>query len=246
MSKMMVHCGGQNVALEELRGFTVPGETSSYVPVGHYDLAVDMAHVGAELLAPKGWGLEKEQYAVTRNGARFFGLHAYVREGENGMGLAVAFRNSYDKSMSVGIAFGSHVFICDNMALTGEMVTMRKHTTNLLKDLEAAIIQKFFQVAGGFAYLQKFRDRMGEVSVPMVDGYRMLGELIGTEVLTPTIGWAAMREWQKPNFEEFGGRDAWSLYNSCTYALKAAPPDKIIEKHLALTEGFNKCFGGEV
>lgn len=244
MKGMTLHCGGRSVGLEELKGFGIPEKTATYTPIGHYDLCMDMAHVGKELLTPKGWGLVKEQYAVVRNGERFFGYHGYLREnGETEMGLAVAFRNSYDKSMSVGIAFGSRVFICDNLALTGEMVTMRKHTVNLLEDLKMAMLKKFFEISGGFEYLQKFRDTMKTVEISEVEGYRMLGELMGKEVLGVQMGNTAMREWKKPSFEQFTGRNAWSLYNTCTYALKAASPDTIIERHLVLTEGFKERWG---
>jgi hypothetical protein len=43
--------------------------------------------------------------------------------------------HSHDKSFPIGIAFGSRVFICDNLAFIGDHVVRRKHTVKAKKEL---------------------------------------------------------------------------------------------------------------
>lgn len=51
----------------------------------------------------------------------------------------VGLRNSHDKRFLVGISFGSRVFVCDNLAFTGDHVVKRKHTANLKRDLPGLV-----------------------------------------------------------------------------------------------------------
>ena len=44
-------------------------------------------------------------------------------------------RNSHDKTFPAGIVAGSAVFICDNLAFSGEVKLARKHTTHITRDL---------------------------------------------------------------------------------------------------------------
>ena len=43
-------------------------------------------------------------------------------------------RNSNDKRFPIKISFGSHVFVCDNMAFNADHVIKRKHTANAKRD----------------------------------------------------------------------------------------------------------------
>jgi hypothetical protein len=50
-------------------------------------------------------------------------------------------RNSHDKSFPIGVAFGSRVFVCDNLAFIADHVVKRRHTTNLKRDLPALVTE---------------------------------------------------------------------------------------------------------
>ena len=66
------------------------------------------------------------------------------------------------------------------------------------------------------------------------DAYKLTGLLYGRGVITPRQLPVVKREWQEPSHEEFEDRNAWSYYNAVTEALKTAPPNRILEKHIAL------------
>ena len=50
-------------------------------------------------------------------------------------------RNSHDKSTPIGIAFGSKVFVCSNMAFIGEHVIRRRHTANAKRELPGLFME---------------------------------------------------------------------------------------------------------
>jgi hypothetical protein len=68
-----------------------------------------------------------QHHAITPDGARYFGMLT-LRSNYGDYGDLVGLRNSHDKTFPIGIAFGSRVFVCDNLAFIGDHVIRRKHT----------------------------------------------------------------------------------------------------------------------
>ncbi len=232
MTQLLMHtAGGDYCSLDDLREIPMPEETRSYKPVSHYDLAKNLAEVSGTLL--RDYELERSQYGLTRDGAQLFGVHTY-RNGSDSMGLSIGFRNSYDKSMSVGIAIGASVFVCDNLALTGEIAIARKHTSNVWNDLEELIITTIYRSQHNFSRIVEDAQVMQGQHLTDNDAYRLLGLLYGQGVITPRQIPVVKKEWLTPSHDEFEDRSVWSMYNAVTEALKTAPPTKIMEKHIAL------------
>ena len=143
MSKIMIHCGGKVVDLPALAEVELPEKTSTYQPVAHYDLAETVKSHATQLLRMECVG---ETYALAKDGARMFGLQTFNGNGNSDeYGFSVAFRNSYDKSMSLGLAAGFKVFVCDNLAINGEINIMRRHTGEIWNDLENMLIVTLFK-----------------------------------------------------------------------------------------------------
>ena len=228
---LMLHRGAQLVNIEDLQKVELPEVTKSYKPVAHSDLAMNLAKIGQDIL--KEYTLQKSQYGLSRNGLRMFGVHTF-KNGSDTVGLSIGFRNSYDKSMSVGIAIGASVFVCDNLALTGEVAVMRKHTTNVLEDLEEMAITTIYRSQNNFINILKDSANMKTVPYKNEDAYKMIGLLYGNKVLSPRQLPVVKKEWLKPTYPEFEPRNKWSFYNSCTHALKSCDPLQIMEKHIKL------------
>jgi len=230
--ELLMHtAGGKYATLEELREIAVPEETATYKPVSHYDLSKNLAEVSRTLL--RDYELESSQYGLARDGAQLFGVHTY-RNGSDSMGLSIGFRNSYDKSMSVGIAIGASVFVCDNLALTGEIAIARKHTTNVWQDLEELTITTIYRSQHNFHRIVEDAQIMQTQHLSDDDAYRLTGLLYGHGIITPRQIPIVKKEWLNPSHNEFEERNVWSMYNAVTEALKSAPPNKIMEKHIAL------------
>ncbi len=77
-----------------------------------------------------GHEIIREDYGVTPDGARFFGVLSLKSE-YGDYSDTVGLRNSHDKRFPIGISFGSRVFVCDNLAFSGDRVIRRKHTRRM-------------------------------------------------------------------------------------------------------------------
>ena len=234
---LLLHQGGDYCSLEDLRMVPLPPETRTYKPVSHYDLAKNLAEVSSGLL--RGYELENAQYGLARDGNQMFAVHTYRNGMSSSMGLSIGFRNSYDKSMSVGIAIGASVFVCDNLALTGDIAIMRKHTQNVWNDLEELIITTVYRSQHNFIRIVEDAEIMRGKYLSNDDAYRLIGLLYGNDIITPRQIPIVKKEWLNPTHEDFEERSIWSFYNACTEALKSAPPNKIMEKHISLHKILN-------
>jgi hypothetical protein len=230
--ELLMHtASGDYCTLDDLRYIPMPEETPTYKPVSHYDLARNLAEVSGALL--RDYTLDRSQYGLAREGNQMFAVHTY-RNGSDSMGLSIGFRNSYDKSMSVGIAIGASVFVCDNLALTGEIAIARKHTSNVLADLEALTITTIYRSQHNFTKIVEDAQLMQGQHLSDDDAYRLIGLLYGNGIITPRQIPVVKKQWLAPSHDLFSDRTVWSMYNAVTESLKTSPPNKIMEKHIAL------------
>jgi hypothetical protein len=228
---MLLHQGGQECSLDELKNIPLPAETRSFKPVGHYDLALSIAQVAGDLLPE--FTLNKSSYGTARDGNQLFGVQTFQNSNTE-LGLSIAFRNALDKSLSIGMAFGASVFVCDNLSLQGSVVKFRKHTTNVMNDLEEMILTGVYRARTSFIHAVDDAHHMKRIRLSDDGAYRALGHLFGHKVLSPRQMPVALREWLEPSHDAFEERSLWSLYNSVTEALKSSPPQSILERHIQL------------
>ena len=234
---LLIHTGGSVVTKEELALVPVPEATESYVPVPHDQLADTLLTIGQDIL--KSLNLKREQYALARNGKQMFGVLVF-KNGHDELGLSIGFRNSYDKTMAIGIAIGADVFVCDNLAFTGEITVLRKHTTNVWSSLEDVAISTLYRSQKNFHRIVEDAETLKAIALNDQEAFKMIGLLYGHNVLTPRHLPAVKKEWLKPSHEDFKPRNVWSFYNACTEALKTCPPVVIMEKHIALHNTITK------
>jgi len=232
---MLLHQGGLSCSLTELKDIPMPAETRSFKPVSHYDLALNIARVAGDLLSE--FTLKNSLYGTARNGSQLFGVHTFQNSNTE-LGLSIAFRNALDKSLSIGMAFGASVFVCDNLALYGDVVKFRKHTTNVLQDLEEMILTGVYRARTSFIHAVDDANEMKQILISNDGAYRALGHLFGHNVLSPRQMPVALKEWHEPSHVAFEDRSLWSLYNAVTEALKSSPPQNILERHLQLHAHF--------
>ncbi len=120
---LMLHCGAEPIDYDALRALTTPEATRTHVPIHHSRLVDLVRHT----LSFYGHKVISEEHGVSDDGAKYFGIMMLESEHGNYQDT-VGLRNSHNKSFPVGISFGSHVFVCDNMAFVGDQVIKRKHT----------------------------------------------------------------------------------------------------------------------
>jgi len=223
--------GGRYVTKDDLDLITMPEPTESYVPVSHYHLADKLLTIGQDIL--RDYTLIGENYGIARQGNQLFAVLKFQNE-KSELGLSLAFRNSYDRSMAIGMAIGASVFVCDNLALSGEIVVMKKHTKNVWAELEETAIATIYKSQKN--YEQIVTDAEAFQNLPMAnrEAFQLMGVLFGNNIISPRQLTVLKDQWLKPSYPEFQPRTMWSFYNNCTESLKSSPPISVMEKHIQL------------
>lgn len=233
MQGLMLHAGGKPASFEEICGIEIPQQTPTYTPVAHGDLVRLVEDRAERLLGVKP--LERA-FGLARDGAQLFGCLKYpspiVGKGE---GISIGLRNSYDGSLSVGVALGLCVFVCDNLAFSahdGAVQVVRKHTGNVMGSIHKAASLALLD------WEEKYRSLVGEMDalrlVPcdLRAGYQVLGVAYGEGILTPQLASVAFREWRAPSFEAWKDeRTLFGVYQATTHALKEAAPSRAVSHY---------------
>jgi len=215
MSKLMLHAGGQVASLLELRSVSVPDRTDTWVPVPH-DEVVDSVHYQLE---SAGIRVAEESFALSKGGARMFGVITLHSESEYATTIGV--RNSHDRSFPVGLALGSRVFVCDNLAFSSEVVIKTRHTVNVLHRLPRLIssgVARLIDARGQqdariAAYQSTKIERTADLHDLTLRAFR--AGAIPAKAITEVIA-----EYEKPRHVEFSEPTVWSFFNACTEVLK--------------------------
>ena len=204
----------------------VPEETESYQPISHKALVtlIELRLVDA------GYTIIRHSVQQNISGTRAVGTFIVQRAGHDELTMMLAWTNSYDKSLAIKLASGASVFVCENGMIVGDVVALRKHTSNMLNDLDE-------MVGGVVANLEKvwkktIRDVAHMKLVPMEDEdtAELYGRLfIIDKVITSTELNKAVNQLRNPTFIDFVPKNMWSTYNHVTWALKDAPPHRKLD-----------------
>lgn len=217
-ANLMLHCGGHHVEYEALREIKTPDPVGIWNPIDHTVVFQTMM----DALTDSGYQVMKAVHAVSREGRNYFGLaqvNADYLETEE-YGLVVGFRNSHCKSFAASMVAGAQVFVCDNLAFSGEVNFKHKHTTSVLQKLPMLFKQGVGKLNQLYlnqetryeAYkVHEMEDLRAEKIV--VDMYR--DNLITTQEVGKIID-----IYDKPTHDEYGKGSAWTLFNATTEVVK--------------------------
>lgn len=221
---MILHCGGQLVTREQIDLVYVPAPTSTYQPVPHGDL-VDLAKEIVDYRL--GYKLRQEQYGLNQDGAQFFFALTYDTGAEAGFTLAG--RSSYDKTLKASFVGGARVFVCDNLALSGDALFVhRKHTKNVQRDLRVLCDDAVAGATSANVTLAEMWRKMRHVPVDTDRGYEIMGRALGHDVVKPQQITLAMDAWNE-DLHGFG-RSLFGVYQAFTEGCKRGAANALIER----------------
>ena len=218
LNNLLLHCGAAYVEPEQLERVKTPGAEGRWQPVGHAELAAQVRRG----LADAGMSVLTEAHALNRGGAQYFGLMQVAIDGHEGdeWGTVVGVRNSHDKRFPAALAMGNAVFLCDNLAMTGEVVLARRHTTHIRRDLPeltARAVGRLAEFAGQTERRAKcYRGR----EIGNAEAHDLIVRALDARAITTTMVPKVLEQWRAPKHPEFKDRNLWSLYNAFTETLK--------------------------
>jgi hypothetical protein len=228
MDGLMLHCGSEVTTLADVCAVPTPEATSSWNPVSYADAIAFMKDTARSRL---GLEIKTEDYGLNKLGNQLF-ARVTLDTGDADQGLSIGLRQSYNKSLALGAAVGSNVFVCDNLMFSGDAFkVVRKNTLNVWPDFKRLIIEQVDAALPNYEIMRDQTDRMKATPCHKQRGDSILGVAIGQGVMTPNQASVAFRDWDTHQHEEFAERNVWSLYNAVTEGLKKGSPGGTLERH---------------
>lgn len=223
---LMVHCGGLEVDREDLYECVLP-KSDTHVPIPHGQLLDEIIrNTEAE-----GLRVTNQSHALARAGEQYFGV-LQVEDDSPDIDFAtvVGIRNSHDMSITAGLAVGSCVFVCDNLAFSGEVVIARKHTRHILRDLPALVSSAVDKVDHMRARQSRRIEAYKNLEIAPRRGDALIVEMYRRGIINVQRVAQVVDEWDKPSHDEFAqGHTAWRLFNAATEALKPKGATNLME-----------------
>lgn len=210
---LVLHAGAEPVDYDGLRQLATPPATATHVPLPHYRLVDLVAHS----LGYFGHEVREQHHGVTPDGLRYFGVLC-LKSTYTGYEDMVGLRNSHDKSLPVGIAFGSRVFVCDNTAFVADSVIRTKHTAKLKMRLPGLVGELIEPIAeqreAQHRTIKRYRRTMltDQVADQAIMGMYKEG-VINLQRIPEVLD-----QWQNPTHDWKRG-SAFHLFNAATFVL---------------------------
>jgi len=208
---LMLHCGAAEVPLREIKKVETPSPEGRHYPIPHFQLFKE----ARDVLTTHGLDIVDEKHALWRDGLRYFGVLELKSE-RSDYSTVVGLRNSHDKSFAAAIACGSRVFVCDNLAFSGEVVIGRKHTRHITDDLHRLTNDAIGRL-GQMKILHEQRvDAYHNTPLEIDQVDHLIMEAYRSKVINLQRIGKVWQLWNQPEHEEFEEPNVWSLYNAFT------------------------------
>lgn len=208
------------IGRSELMQIPVPEATSTHKPVSHHTIVEALV----ETLSFRHIGVVAEEFAVSCDGMRMFGVLDLETQME-GCRFSIGIRNSHDKSIRLGLTAGLRVFVCYNMAFSGDFTpVLAKHTKsfNLIDTLAVGVdrIQRSFEPMRQQVETWKRTQISDDRAKLLLYRAFVEEELDAPKSLLSEVH----RLYFEPKYVEFSPRTMWSLSNAFTSAFKRLDP----------------------
>lgn len=223
---LMLHAGAEEIEYPALRELETPEGTATHVPIPHYRLVDLVAHS----LGYYGHEVIEQHHGVTPDGNRYFGVLT-LKSDYTGYTDMVGLRNSHDRTLPVGISFGSQVFVCDNLAFCADQVIKTKHTQKLKLRLPGLVGEMIEPIADQReAQHQKLLAYQGtEMTDELAD--QTIMQFYRHGVINVQRIATVLDQWGNPA-HDWGDKTAWRLFNATTFAIAG----KVLENPGATTK----------
>lgn len=224
MSNLMLHAGAQRVELSQVMEARAPEPTETWFPISYGDLV----GTAKESLTASGLSVVEEDYAFMsgkgdeRDDAMFFGV--LTLQGKEDYALTLGLRSSYNQRFAAAIAAGSRVFVCDNMAFSGEVRINRKQTKFAYRDLVRMVMETMGRLGAMWKTQEQRFDAYKGWDLTDAQVHDILIRSLDAKVMATSYVSKVLEQWRKPAHDDFLPRTAWSLFNAYTEVFKQTNP----------------------
>jgi hypothetical protein len=216
----LIGYAGRTINRDELALVPTPPATATHRPVAHYQIVQALA----ETLGFRHIGVVHDEYAVSPDGMKMFGVLDLETE-MHGARFSIGLRNSHDKSMRLALTCGYRVFVCSNMAFSGDFTpVLAKHSKSF--SLVDAISVGVDRMQRNFEPMRKQVEAWRQAELTDVTAKMIIYEaFIESELEVPKHLARRVHDYYfDPQYDEFRPRTMWSLANAFTSAFKELEP----------------------
>lgn len=235
MGATLLHSRSQYVTRDELMAIAPPEGTATWRPIAHGDLVLAIER---QLMA-RGIGIRTSQFALQREGARLFAVLDLALETNAEFSAAMGIRTANDRSMALEIAVGLRVFVCDNLAFSGDLIALRRrHTARFELDADIA------RAVGRYeAHLLSLQSAVAAVKTRVIaddEAKALLFEVFRREILPVRYFRRVADTYLRPTEEmsDVLPRTLWGLHNACSRAVQSLAPATAFEATVELGRFF--------
>jgi hypothetical protein len=237
---LILHSGSELVTDTTLLELPPPTQLGPYhQPVPHGALVR-----GLKVAAlAHGYTVMRQQIALNRSGHRLFGVMDLQAppsvERPEDRGLSIGFRNSTDETLGIRIVAGVRVFVCDNLALSGDLIALKRRNTSGL-DLDEALHEGFARYLIYAGSLERQIVEMQAAPLSNLAAKALIVDLFSTKVLPLRLFKFVTRYYFNPDegMSDCQPCTRWALLNACTRAVKRLPPARAFAAHIGLGQAF--------
>jgi hypothetical protein len=209
-SSLVLHCGAFNATYEQLAQVMPPVATDSYEPLPHHEIVDALLETSADV----GLTVKRTQFGLNPSGTRMFGVLDFEQSSNPDYSWSVGFRNSHDKSLSAGVCAGSRIFVCDNLAFSGEFSCTKRHIprNGFLKYIQ----HSFSSLPEQLENLQKNLDRLKMEGMSEDEARLVIFGAAESGIISSGEVMQIWQEFQEPTFEEFADPTRFNLLMAFT------------------------------
>lgn len=255
MNGLMLHCGADHVTRHELAALPVPAPRGARHVTRPF---IDDVELVRQRFVHEGVVVDDEGYGVkfdkaTGEPLQFFGIMSIRIQGvgqDGSYGLMVGLRGSYDQTLTRALAVGSRVFVCDNLAFSGEIEIKTRQTLNIAKRIPTLLGDAIARIPDLAVSQQQRFDAYRNYQLKPRWGDALLVELVRQGAMVPSQLGRAIAEWDNPSHEEHAeqGHSLWRLHNAVTEAIKPTNPERAAvpitwERTRTMTAVFDRVAG---
>jgi hypothetical protein len=233
MKGLMLHCGADHLTRHQLAALPVPAPRGSRHVTRPF---IDDVELVRERFTHEGVLVDDEAYGVkfdkeTREPLQFFGVIAITIPGlttDSSYSLMVGLRGSYDCTLTRALAVGSQVFVCDNLAFSGEIEVRTRQTLNIGNRIPQLMADAVAQIPQMAKSQQQRFERYRNHNLLRGHGDAILVDMVRKGAMTASQLGKALAEWDDPSHDEHKeqGHTLWRLHNAVTEAVKPANPQR--------------------
>ena len=240
---LCLHKGARFVEAAELATVETPEPTESWHPIPH---TVLLDIVQQEIQRAGNCEVVQTQHGLSRNGGRYFGLMQVANgDADKDYATVIGLRNAHDKKCPAGLVIGSGVFVCDNMAFSGEAVFARRHTRRIMDDLPGIVNRALGTLTEVRGQMQQRLDHYRSVQLEESAVNDIVINALDARVISCQRIPKVLNEWRTPVFDEHKeyGQSAWLLMNAFTETFKSTNIMRLPKKSQALHGILDKYTG---